>query len=162
MGISDFHNLTVTALKTVFIPSSTNPTKMVKHIQTIGWLLPTNCLNTFDHFVGLARNVLRSMNQKQETETMKNSTANQRTGVYMKGTSVMKELTNSYCIALDFVNNEIPLKKRHLRANQVPYLTKELSKAIITRSKLKSIYLKTKAREDKKITLNKGITASKF
>ena len=27
---------------------------MVKHTQTILWLLPTNCLSVFDHFVGLA------------------------------------------------------------------------------------------------------------
>ena len=27
---------------------------MVKHTQTIRWLLPTNCLRVFDHFVGLA------------------------------------------------------------------------------------------------------------
>ena len=27
---------------------------MVKHTQTIRWLLPTNCLIVFDHFVGLA------------------------------------------------------------------------------------------------------------
>ena len=26
---------------------------MVKHAQTICWLLPTNCLSGFDHFVGL-------------------------------------------------------------------------------------------------------------
>ena len=25
--------------------------KMVKHTQTIPWLLPTNCLNVFDYFV---------------------------------------------------------------------------------------------------------------
>ena len=25
---------------------------MVKHTQTIRWLLPTNCLSVFDHFVG--------------------------------------------------------------------------------------------------------------
>ena len=25
-----------------------------KHIQTTRWLLPTNCLSVFDHFVGLA------------------------------------------------------------------------------------------------------------
>ena len=30
------------------------PHKMVKHTQTIRRLLPTNCLNVFDHFVGLA------------------------------------------------------------------------------------------------------------
>ena len=27
--------------------------KMVQHTQTIRWLLPTNCLSVFDHFVGL-------------------------------------------------------------------------------------------------------------
>ena len=27
---------------------------MVKHTQTIRWLLPTNCLSVFDYFVGLA------------------------------------------------------------------------------------------------------------
>ena len=27
---------------------------MVKHTQTNHWLLPTNCLSEFDHFVGLA------------------------------------------------------------------------------------------------------------
>ena len=29
------------------------PNKLVKHTQTIHRLLPTNCLNVFDHFVGL-------------------------------------------------------------------------------------------------------------
>ena len=29
------------------------PPKMIKHIQTIRRLLPTNCLTVFDHFVGL-------------------------------------------------------------------------------------------------------------
>ena len=29
---------------------------MVKHTQTIHWQQPTNCLNLFDHFVGLALN----------------------------------------------------------------------------------------------------------
>ena len=34
--------------------------KMVKRTQTIRWLLPTNCLCVFDHFVGLAlKDVLR-------------------------------------------------------------------------------------------------------
>ena len=27
---------------------------MVKHTQAIRWQLPINCLNVFDHFVGLA------------------------------------------------------------------------------------------------------------
>ena len=35
-------------------PLNDNPTKMVKHIQTICRLLPTNCLSVFYHSVGLA------------------------------------------------------------------------------------------------------------
>ena len=31
-----------------------------KHTQTIHWLLPTNCLNVFDYFVGLLLKVLIS------------------------------------------------------------------------------------------------------
>ena len=34
------------------------PHKKVKHIQKIRWLLPTNYLNVFDHFAGLALKVL--------------------------------------------------------------------------------------------------------
>ena len=32
------------------------PHKMIKHTQIIHQLLATNCLNLFDHFVGLAPN----------------------------------------------------------------------------------------------------------
>ena len=34
---------------------------MVKHIQTIRWQQPTNCLSMFEHFVGLA---LKELNKK--------------------------------------------------------------------------------------------------
>ena len=34
--------------------------KMVKHIQTIHRLLPTNCWSVFDHFVELMRKGLKS------------------------------------------------------------------------------------------------------
>ena len=33
---------------------------MVKHAQTIHWLLPSNCLSVFDHFVGLALKGLKT------------------------------------------------------------------------------------------------------
>ena len=33
---------------------------MVKHTQTIRWLLPTNCLSVFDHFVELALKGLKN------------------------------------------------------------------------------------------------------
>ena len=36
---------------------------MVKHTQTICRLLPTNCLSVFDHFVGLALKVLKSVQE---------------------------------------------------------------------------------------------------
>ena len=36
------------------LPESGKPDKMVKRTQTIRRLLPTNCLNVFDHFVGLS------------------------------------------------------------------------------------------------------------
>ena len=35
-------------------PFKCQPHKMVKHIQTIRWLLPTNCLSVFNHFERLA------------------------------------------------------------------------------------------------------------
>ena len=35
-------------------PFKRQPQKMAKHIQTIRWQKPTNCLSVFDHFVGLA------------------------------------------------------------------------------------------------------------
>ena len=34
---------------------------MVKHIQTIRRFLPTNCLNVFDHFVGLTLKGLKAL-----------------------------------------------------------------------------------------------------
>ena len=37
-----------------FEPFKHQPHKMVKHTVTIWQLLPTNCLNVFDHFAGLA------------------------------------------------------------------------------------------------------------
>ena len=56
------HNLNFTGfsyLCSLCIASCTQPFKrqvhkMVKHTQTNRWLLPTNCVNVFDHFVGLA------------------------------------------------------------------------------------------------------------
>ena len=37
---------------------------MINHTQTIHWQKPTNCLNVFDHFVGLA---LKGLNDHQST-----------------------------------------------------------------------------------------------
>ena len=43
----------------VYQPFKRQPNKMAKHTQAICRLLPTNCLNVFDHFVGL---VLKGLN----------------------------------------------------------------------------------------------------
>ena len=43
-----------------FEPFKREPQKMVKHTQTIRWLLPTNCLGLFDHFVGLVLKGLKT------------------------------------------------------------------------------------------------------
>ena len=52
----------------------------------------------------------------------------------------MQDLTDS---VLHFFNIKMSLKTRHLRADQVLHMSKELSNA--TRSRLKITYLKTKA-----------------
>ena len=36
-----------------FKPFKRQPHKIIKYTQTIHWLLPTNCLKVFDHFLGL-------------------------------------------------------------------------------------------------------------
>ena len=40
------------------------------------------------------------------------------------------------------LNQHAPLKKKVLRANNAPYITKKLRKAIMKRSQLEKIYLK--------------------
>ena len=40
-------------------PCKRQPHKMVKYAETIYRLLPTNCLNVLDHFVGLTLKGLR-------------------------------------------------------------------------------------------------------
>ena len=41
-------------IRRILEPFKLQPDKMVKHIQAIRRLLPTNCLSVFDHSVGLA------------------------------------------------------------------------------------------------------------
>ena len=41
------------------------------------------------------------------------------------------------------LNRYAPLKKKYLRANDGPFMTKELRKATMTRSRLKSIFNRT-------------------
>ena len=46
-------------------------------------------------------------------------------------------------------NTHAPLKSRVIRGNQAPFMIKELSKAIMRRSQLKTMYNKTKQEADR-------------
>ena len=46
-------------------------------------------------------------------------------------------------------NKHAPLKKKYIRANEAPFMTKELHKAIMKRSKLRNKFRKTKSNEDR-------------
>ena len=48
---------------------------------------------------------------------------------------------------LEVYNRHVPLKKRIVRANEVPYMTKTLRKAIANRSRLENKYYKHKSKE---------------
>ena len=52
-----------------FLPFKRRPHKIVKHTQTIRWLLPTNCLSIFYHFVGLALKGLRDVSHFSPCQT---------------------------------------------------------------------------------------------
>ena len=49
------------------------------------------------------------------------------------------------------LNKHALLRKKFLRANHAPYITKTLRKAIMRRSQLETKYLKTKTRTDLKL-----------
>ena len=55
------------------------------------------------------------------------------------------DLTNIFRSTLD---NHASLKQKQVRGNQAPFMTKELSKAIMTRSTIKNKYNKWSSREN--------------
>ena len=50
---------------------------------------------------------------------------------------------------IDSLNKYAPLKRKYLRANHSNFITKELSKAIMQRSKLRNLYLKVRSDENR-------------
>ena len=52
-------------------------------------------------------------------------------------------------ISLNALNKHAPCKKKHARGNQMPFLNKDLSKAIMSRTKLRNIFLQNKSEENK-------------
>ena len=57
---------------------------------------------------------------------------------------------NVQTIIANIFNEHAPLKKRYVRANQAPFMTKKLSKEIMTRSRLSNKFLKTKTDPNRK------------
>ena len=49
------------------------------------------------------------------------------------------------------LNRHVPIKNRFVKANEVPYLTKALRKAIMKMPEIKSKYLKNKNHQNMKI-----------
>ena len=52
-------------------------------------------------------------------------------------------------IFIEILNKHAPIKKKYLRANQGEFMSKELNKSIMTRSRLRSKYLKEKSVDSK-------------
>ena len=49
---------------------------------------------------------------------------------------------------IDSLNKHAPLKRKYLRANNSNFITKELSKAIMQKPKLRNLYLKVRSDEN--------------
>ena len=47
----------------------------------------------------------------------------------------------------DVVNRHAPIKSKVIRGNQAPFMTKELAKSIMTRSRLKNRFNRTKTKK---------------
>ena len=65
-----------------------------------------------------------------------------------EGISNYKSFETTFIAVL---NKYVPLRKKLLRANHAPYITKTLRKAIMPRSQLEKKYLKTKTQADLKV-----------
>ena len=61
---------------------------------------------------------------------------------------------NRFCkISIDTLNSFAPIKNKFVRANQMPFITKELSREIMKRSRLKNKFLRRKTEETRKLYL---------
>ena len=107
-GMSDFHKMIVTVLKTTF------PKSKPKEIA-------------YRDYKKFDRDVFR-----KELKEQLNSDNNFGNYAYFEKTY------------LDVLDKHAPMKKKRIRANQVPYMTKALRKAIMTRSMLENRFHKYK------------------
>ena len=62
-------------------------------------------------------------------------------------------------IFLNVLDIHAPMKKKYIRANEVPYMIKPLRKAIMTRSRLENKFHQTKSLADKQCSKDKKTIA---
>ena len=63
-----------------------------------------------------------------------------------------KSLSNFINTGNSVLDRQLPKKKKYFRGNQLPFMNKTLSKAIMSRTKLKNKFLKNRSNENKKNT----------
>ena len=109
-GLSDFHSLTITVLKTCF---KKQPPKIISYRD----------YKHFSHF-----------NFRAELED------------YISGHDVLNVSNDEFVsIFMNIFDKHAPLKLKYVRANDSPFMTKDLRKAIMVRSKLKNRLNKEKS-----------------
>ena len=54
-------------------------------------------------------------------------------------------------ISIDTLNSFAPIKNKFVRANQMPFITKKLSREIMKRSRLRNNFLRKKTEETRKL-----------
>ena len=111
-GISDFHEMIVTVLKTTIVK-------------------------------GKPRQILYRDYKHFTNQVFKNDLA----GKLNATTESRRDFTKFQNIFLEELEKHAPTKKKIVRANQVPYMTKPLRKAIMTRSGLQNKYHKLKTKD---------------
>ena len=113
-GLSDFHKMTVTVLKTIFtkLPPKTVSYRDYKH---------------FSHQI-FRNEVIEKLAEKEIIEINYEHFEN---------------------IIIQCLNLHAPIKKKYIRANDSPFMTKDLRKAIMVRSRLKNKYNKIKTEENR-------------
>ena len=57
---------------------------------------------------------------------------------------------------MDTLNLFAPIKTKYARGNQMPFMTKNLSKEMMTRSRLRNKYLKDKTEENRLLYTQQG------
>ena len=73
-----------------------------------------------------------------------------RSDITQEAHSLYNDTNNTQKILLNIFNKHAPIKKRHVRANQAPFMNRELGKAVMDRSRLRNKYLKKKSEINRK------------